>query len=46
VAVHLAVELGQDQRVGEEHGVEEERLGDHQAEAEQRPPPVAAQHGA
>ena len=41
-----AVEVRQDQGVGEEDGVVEERLRHHQREAEHRAPPVVAEHRA
>ena len=38
------VELGEDQGIGEEDGVVQERLGDHQRGAEDRPLRVGAEH--
>ena len=40
-----AVEIGQDQRVGEEDGVVEEGLRGHQREADQRALPLRAEAG-
>ena len=46
IAAGDAVDLGENQRVGEEDRVVEERLGDHQRRAENGPPRIRDEQGA